>query len=125
MLLRLSQFFPFAPFHPVSPFPPAIHPRSSCPWVRHVSSLASPFPVLFLKSPCLFYAYHLFPAPFPPFSPFPFPAHNPPNDFHNCDSVPVLIVDLVCFSDSIIDSCEFIAILMSIVFIFFFLNKPL
>ena len=92
-------FSPFAPLCPVTSFPPAILPLSSCPWVVHINSLASPFPILFLTSPCLFCTYHLcflIPAPFPPFSPFPLPDDNPPNGLHIYDSVPVLFVYLVC-----------------------------
>ena len=65
---------------------------------------------IMLLIPCTFSPYHL---------PSPFPADNPPNDLHIYDSVPVL---LLCFLDSIVDSCEFIAILMFIVFIFFLHN---
>ena len=124
-------FSPFAPFHQVLPFPPATPSLCSCPWVMHVSSLASPFPILFLTSLCLFCIYHLYfllPAPFPSFFPFPFPDDNPPNDLHAYDSVSVLVVCLVCFCfvlDSVVDSCEFVAFLMFIVLIFFFLNKSL
>ena len=94
----------------------------------HISALA-PFPIPFLKhSPCLFHATNLcflIPAPFHPFSPFPLPANNPPNDLHIYDSAPALLVCVVCFLDTHADSGEFIAILMFIVLIFFFLNKPL
>ena len=60
ILLQLSQFF--SPLYPSSilhrpPHSPALSPLSSCPWVVHVSSLASLFPTLFLTSPHLFYAY--------------------------------------------------------------------
>ena len=104
-------------------------PFSSCPWFVHVSSLASPLPILFLTSPCLFCSYplcFLIPAPFSPFFPFPLPVDNPPNDPHTCDSVPVLVVCLVCFCflGLAVDSCEFV-ILMFIVLIFFLLNKSL
>ena len=61
-----------------SPFSPSVlhHTRnripcslSSCPWVIYISSLAPPFPMLFLTSPYLFCTYHLcFVFPFPPFS---------------------------------------------------------
>ena len=96
----------------VVPFPPSlpstlhtpshpVRPRfSSCPWVINMSSLASTFPILFLISPCLFSTYHscyLFSVPFPPLSPSHSPADNPPYDLHFSDSVPVLIVCLVCF----------------------------
>ena len=60
------------------------------------------------------------------FSPFPFPADNPLNDLHTYDYLPVMIVCLVCLLlDSVVDSCEFVAFLMFIVLIFFFLNKSL
>ena len=75
MLLQLSFFF--SPLYPSACMTPASSdfPHSSCPWVIHISSLASPFPLLFLTSPCLFCAYQLcflFPVPFlhsPLFSP--------------------------------------------------------
>ena len=97
----LVPFFP--PFYsppPCIPNPPASPPFSSCPWVIHISSLASPFPILFLMSSCLICAYHLcflFPVPFPPalVLPLPLPPDNPPCDLHFCDSVPILIVCLV------------------------------
>ena len=60
---------------PAHSLPPTFPPFSSCPWVIHISSLASPFPILFLPSPCLFSTYHLcylFSVPFPP-SPPPTP----------------------------------------------------
>ena len=89
MLLQLPHFFlPFLPLHPASLLPPAFPHLSSCPWVIHVSSLASPFPILFLTFPCLFCAYnlcYLFPVPFPPFFPFLLPADNPLCDLHFCD----------------------------------------
>ena len=77
MLLQLSHFFSllYSP-PPCMPLTPAFPPCSSCPWVIHISSLASPFPILFLTSPCLFCTYHLcylFSVPFPPFSPLPLP----------------------------------------------------
>ena len=51
--------FPLWPPPPSSPFPLAIPPLSSCPWVVHVSSLASPLPILLLTSPWLFCTYQL------------------------------------------------------------------
>ena len=113
MLLQLSQFFlPFIPIHPACPLPPTFPHLSSCPWVIHTSSLACPFLILFLTSPHLFCIYHfcfLFPVPFLPSSPL-LPDDNPQCDLHFCDSVPVLVVCLVCFfcflSGSVVDSCE-------------------
>ena len=64
---------------------------TSCPWVIHINSLASPFPILFLTSPCLFctdHLYFLFPVPFPPFSFLPLPADNSPCALNSCESVP-------------------------------------
>ena len=108
MVLQSSHFF--LSFFLLRSASPALN---SCPWVLHISSLASPFPILFLTSPCLFCTYHLcflIPVPFPPSSPQPFPANNPPCDLHFCDSVPVPVVCLVCFCflGSIIDSYEFV-----------------
>ena len=100
MLLQLSHFRPFIPLHPAHLLPSTFPPYSSCPWVIHINSLASIFPILFLPSPCLFSTYHLrylFSVPFPPLSPSHSPVDNPPCDLHFCGSVPVLVVCLVCF----------------------------
>ena len=89
MLLQLSHFPPFSPLRPAHVFPPTFPRFSSCPWVIHINSLASTFPVLFLPSPCLFSTYHLcylFSVPFPPLSPSHSPVDNPPCDLHFCDS---------------------------------------
>ena len=138
--ITVVPFFP--PLYP-PPCPAPLlclvfHSLSSCPWVVHISSLASPSPILFLTFPCLFCAYQLcflFPVPFPPFSLLPLPTDNPPCDLYFCDSVPVLLVCLVCFCfcfwlrgrlGSIVDSCQFVVILLFIVSIFFFfLDKSL
>ena len=129
------NFSPLAPLFPVLPFPPASPPLSSCPWVVHISSLASPFPILFLAPcPCLFSTYHLcylFSVPFPPLSPSHSPIENPSCDLHFCGSVPVLVVCLVfvsvvfIFLGSFFYSCEFVVILLFIILIFFFLDKSL
>ena len=68
----------FSPLYSPLPLPPrpTFPHLSSGPWVIHILSLASPFPIRFLISPCLFCACHLcflFPVPFPPFSPSPSP----------------------------------------------------
>ena len=115
--------------HPVHPLPPAFPHFSSCPWVIHISSLASLFSILFLTSPCLFCTYHLcflFPIPFPPFSPHPLPDVNPPSDLCFCKSVPILVVCLVCFYfcfcflGSVAGNCEFVFTLLLVFLIFFF-----
>ena len=100
MLLQLSHFPPFTPLHPAHPIPPTFPPYSSCPWVIHISSLASTFPILFLTLPRLFSTYHLyylFSVPFPPLSPSHSPVDYPPYDLHFGGSVPVLLVCLDCF----------------------------
>ena len=73
MLLQFSQFFPPPPCPPtLQHFPPL----TPCPRVVHISSLSPLFPVPFLTSPHLFYAYQLcffFPVPSIPFLPSPSP----------------------------------------------------
>ena len=71
---------------------------SSCPWVVHISSLASTFPILFLTSPVyylptIYASYSLYLFSLSPFS----PTDNPPCDLHFCGSVPVLLFCLVLF----------------------------
>ena len=60
-----SSFIPLCPESPLLPALPTL--LSSCSWVVHISSLASPFPILLvLTSPYLFCTYHLcflFPVP--------------------------------------------------------------
>ena len=65
MLLQLSWFFPLCPslpstLHSLRQFP---H-HCSCPWVMHINSLATPFPILYFTSPWLFCNY-LFVLPNP------------------------------------------------------------
>ena len=103
------------------------HLLCSCPWVMHISYLATPFPILFLTCPCLFYNYQfVFFNPFT-FSPIPqdcLPTGHHSNVLHFYDSVSVLQVCLVCFLDSIVDSYVFVAIVIVIVHSFdpFFLE---
>ena len=130
MLLQLSCFFS-SPLIPSTLHSPTSIPHlSSCLWVIYISSLAFPFPLVFLAYPCLFCTYHLcfsFPVPFPPLSPLHLPDDNLPYDLHFCESVPVLVVCLVGFVlGSVVDSCEFVVILLFIfLIIFFFLDKSL
>ena len=132
MLLQLSH----SPlYYPLPCTPPHTHipPHSSCPWVVHISSLASTFPILYLTSPCLFSTYQLvalIPCTFSPILPLPLPADNPPCDLYFWDFILVLVVCLVCFRSyfflgSVVYSCEFIVILLFMVLIFFFLGKSL
>ena len=101
MLLQLCLFFPLCTLQPTIPHSLQQSPHHcSCPWIMHISSLASPFPILFLISPCLFCTYQLyflFPVPFPPFSFLPLPTDNHSFDLHIYDSVSVLFVCSLCF----------------------------
>ena len=121
----------YAPLPCTPPHPSSIPYLSLCLWVIHVGSLATPFLIVFLTSPCLFCTYHLcflFPVHFPTFSPFYLPNDHPPCDLCFCDSVLVVVVCLVhfCFLDLVIDNYEFVVILQFIFFInFFFLGKSL
>ena len=75
MLLVAPFFSPLYRLQPCTPPPTSIPHLSSCPWLVHISSLASTFPTLFLPSPCLFSTHHLcflLSVPFPP-SPPPTP----------------------------------------------------
>ena len=130
MLLQVSDFFStLYSLLPCTPLPPSSSHRSSCPWVIHGNSSASPFLILFLTSPVYFvptiyasYSLYLFPH-----SPSSHSlTDNPPCDLHFCRSVPVLVVCLVfVFLGSVVDSCEFVVILLFIFLIFFFLDKSL
>ena len=107
----------------------AIPPHhSSCPWVMCISSLATPFPILYFTSPWLFCGY-LFVLPNPltssPIPHNPLPSCNHQNALCIHDSVSVLLVCLLCFLHSIVDRYIFFAILLFMVLIFFFLNKSL
>ena len=110
---------------PIFPPLPCFSPLSSCPWVIHLSSLASPFPILFLTSPYFVptnYAYFLY--LFLSYSPYP--TDNPPCDLHFCDSVPVLVVCLVCFCFGfrcvVVNNCEFAVIFTVHIFCLLFLR---
>ena len=135
MLLQLSHFPPFIPFCPAHHLPPTFPPFSSCPWVIHISSLASTFPILLLPSPCLSSTYHLCYL----FS-VSFPLLSPPTALLitlHVISISVILFQFQLFAQfvfgfgfvflhSVVDSCEFVIILLFIVLIiFFFLTKSL
>ena len=132
MQLHLSHFF--SPFYSpppcTAPPPPAFSPLSSCLWAIHISSLASPFPILFLTSPCLFCTYHLcflFPVTFPPFSLSPSLLIT----LHVISiSVILFLFQLFAqfvfgFLGLVIDGCEFVVILLLLFLILFFLDNSL
>ena len=129
MLLQLFQFFSLSPPLPGTPIPtsiphPLVHVHGSYIWVLWLLH----FLYFFKISPCLFHIYQLcflFLVPFLSFFPLPLGADNLPIDLHINDSVPLLVVCTFCVLDSVVDSCEFVAILMVIVLFFFFKQVPL
>ena len=128
MLLVLSQFFHLCPPPPSTPqFLRQSPCCCSCLWVMSISSLATPFPILYFTAPWPFCNY-LF-VLLNPLTSSPIPSY-PPSHLATSktlcihDSVSVLLVCLVCFFSSVIDKYTFIAILLFIVLIFF-LNKSL
>ena len=130
MLLQLSQSFsisppPFSTSHTLRQSP---H-QCSWPWSMHISSLATPFPILYFTSPWLFCNYIIVllnPLTTSPIPPHPLPAGNHQNALHMHDSVSVLLARLLCSLDSVVDTYVFIAILLFIdSIVFFFLNKSL
>ena len=112
------------------PPPTSIPPFSSCPWVVHISSLASPFPILFLTFPlCIFYLSFmlLIPCTFSPFLPTHSPTDNPPFLwFCSCSSCLLSLFLGGVFLGLVVDSCEFVVTLLFVFLIFFFfLDKSL
>ena len=100
--------------------PPAFTRLSLQSWVIHVSSLASPFPILFLTFPCLFYTYHslLIPCTLSLILPL------------QVISISVILFlfwlfpIVFGFLGSVLDSCEFILLFIFLI-LFFFLDKSL
>ena len=92
----------------------------SYPWVMPVSSLATPFPILYFTSPLLFCSYlfeFLNPLTSSPIPIYPSPIWHPSNALRIHESVSTLVC-LVCFLDSVVDRHVFIAIFLFIVLIF-------
>ena len=96
--ITVVPFLPFTPPHPAHPLPPTFPPYSSCPWVIHISSSASTFPILFLPPPVYFLPtiYGTYSLYLSPLSRSHSPIDNPPCDLLLYGSVPVLVVCLVC-----------------------------
>ena len=135
MLLQFSPFFPLYPpstLHPQhSSIPPTL---SSYPWVVHVSSLTPRFPIPFLSLPIYFMPTN-YAASSLYLSPLLLPSPRPLKSLHvmsiswfcSCSSC-FLRFCFHCFSfllGSLVDSCEFVVILLFIFLIFFFLDKSL
>ena len=126
-VITIVPISPLASLPPAPPPTPSGSPHTgSCPWVMCVGSLATPFPIVYFTSPWLFCNYLFVLISSHTSSPIPHNPHlygNHQNTLciHVSDSG--LIVCLVSFLYSIVDSYEFINILLFIVLIFFFLNK--
>ena len=126
--LRSASAPIFSPLYPPSAlYPLTLQHSPLSPWVVRISSLTSLFPILFSTSHRLFYAYQscfLFPVPPYLILPLPLPNANPPCDLHFCGSIPVLVVCLVrfCFLGSVVDSYEYLVILLFMVFDLLFLR---
>ena len=106
MLLQLSWFFLFEPLHPAPLTPSGNSPHHcSCLWVMPISSLASPFPILYFTSPWLFcnYLFVLNSLICSPTLHLPPPIWQPSKCSQYPDSVSVLLVCL----DSIIERYVF------------------
>ena len=96
MLLQLSQCFSLCPSllrNPKNSLRQSPH-LCSCPWAMYVSSLATPFPVLYFTPPWLFCNYIF--VLLNPFTSLPNPLHPPPSwppskRLCNHDFVPVLV----------------------------------
>ena len=125
MLLQLSQFFLLCPPLPSTPHSLRQSPHHClCPWITHISSLATPFLILYFISPWLFCNYLfvlLNPLTSSPILSFLLPSGNRQNT-HIHDSVSVLIC-LVCFLDSIIDRYVFFCHFIVHSFDFLFLKE--
>ena len=102
MLLQSSQSFSFYLLCTVPPFPPAM-PSSPFPALVHVHGshvcfgFSLSYMILNIALFCSYQLCFLIHTGFPPLSPFPSLAVNPPNDPHNYDSVLVLFFCLVWF----------------------------
>ena len=99
MLLQLAISPPS--LHSILPTTSLPHPRPivhvhgsylEVLWLLHFLHYSYPPPVYFV--PTIYASYSLYLSPY---SPPPFPPDNPPGDVQFCDSVPLLVVCLVCF----------------------------
>ena len=92
-------FLPFIPLCPVPSFPLAFHPPSSPPWVVHkFFGFSTSYTILNLSLFILYLPFmRLIPCIFSPIFLPPLPADNSPCDLYFCESVPILVVCLVCF----------------------------
>ena len=103
---------------------PLVHVRG-CTYKFFGSSIS--YTIFILPLSIFYLPFILFiPCTFYPILPLPFPADNPPCDLHFYDSVPILVICLVFILGSLVDSSEFVVILVFIFLIFFFfLGKSL
>ena len=127
------NFFHFIHPLPCNPNPPASPPyfmSMGCTYMFFDFSVSYIILNLYPSILCLPIML-LIPCTFPIILPLLLTTENPPCDVQFSDSVPVLVVCLVfvflfVFWGSVVDSCDFVVILLFIVLIFFyFLDKSL
>ena len=124
MLLELSQLFLFAPCTQHHAFLQAIHTPLFMSYAYKFFGYSISYTALYIPMAIL-RLYFLIPSLLHPFPHTCLTSGNHQNVLCIHDSVSVLVC-LVCFLDSIVDRCVFIAILLFIVLIFFFfLNESL
>ena len=126
MLLELSTYFSLL-------FPSSLHPPPTSILPPFYVSMGRTYKffgfsisytILNLPLSILCLPIRLFiPCTSPPIFSLALPTDNPPYDVYLCDSVSVLVVSLVCFCfcflGPVVDSCEFVVILLFILLIIF------
>ena len=130
MVLKLSHFFlPFIPPCPAPPFHQHTPPPQFMSTGHAYKFFGFSISYTILNLPCLFCTYHLcflFPVPFPHSPPSPSPLIT----LHVLSISAILFLfqlfaQFVFVLGSVVDSFEFVVILLFIVLIFFFLDKSL
>ena len=96
MLLQLSHSF-FPPLSPSASYPHSLQHSPLLVHVRKFFGFSISYTILTLPLSILYLPIMLLNPCTPRFFPFPLPTDNPPCDLHFCDSVPVLVICLVCF----------------------------
>ena len=105
-------FLPFISLCPVPSFypPPSIPPFMSMGHTYKFFTFSISYTILNLPLSILYLSTMLLiPCTFSAILPLLLPVDNSPCDLHFCDSVPLLVVSLVCFwfLGSVVDSCHF------------------
>ena len=127
-------FLPFIPLCPAPPHPPSFpdlvqFKSVGCTYEFFGFSISCTILNLPLQNSLDLPSMLIIPRTFSPILRLPLPTDNPPFDLYLCDVFPVLFVCFLCFwfgfffffLGSVVDSCEFVVILIFIFLIFFFL----